>query len=92
MNSITVAVVQFDPRLGAKDENLHRMEALTSGTRADIIVFPELSTTGRSSPGSGESGRWPAALRAVLKLDRLRLQPWQGVRSRGCQPGAIRVN
>ena len=46
VNSITVAVVQFDPRLGAKDENLHRMEALTSGTRADIIVFPELSTTG----------------------------------------------
>jgi predicted amidohydrolase len=46
MNSITVAVVQFDPRLGAKDENLRRMEALTFGTRADIIVFPELSTTG----------------------------------------------
>jgi predicted amidohydrolase len=46
MNSLTVAVVQFNPRLGAKDENLHRMEALTSGTRADVIVFPELCTTG----------------------------------------------
>jgi predicted amidohydrolase len=46
MNSITVAVVQFNPRFGAKEENLRRMEELASGTRADILVFPELSTTG----------------------------------------------
>jgi len=46
MNPLTVAVVQFNPRFGAKSLNLRRMEELVSGTRADILVFPELSTTG----------------------------------------------
>jgi 5-aminopentanamidase len=46
MRSLTLAVVQFSPRFGHKEENLHRMDALVSETRADIMVFPELCTTG----------------------------------------------
>jgi len=46
MNSLRVAAVQFAPRFGEKEENFQRMEALTAGIRADVIVFPELSTTG----------------------------------------------
>ena len=46
MRSLTLAVVQFSPRFGRKEENLHRMEALVSEIRADIMVFPELCTTG----------------------------------------------
>ena len=46
MGSLTLAVVQFSPRFGRKAENLRRMEALVSETRADIMVFPELCTTG----------------------------------------------
>jgi predicted amidohydrolase len=46
MRSLTLAVVQFSPRFGRKAENLRRMEALVSGTRADIMIFPELCTTG----------------------------------------------
>jgi predicted amidohydrolase len=46
MKSLTIAAVQFAPRFGEKDENFRRMEALTADVRADIIVFPELCTTG----------------------------------------------
>jgi predicted amidohydrolase len=46
MKPLTIAAVQFAPRFGEKDENLRRMEALTADVRADIIVFPELCTTG----------------------------------------------
>jgi predicted amidohydrolase len=46
MRSLRLAVVQFSPRFGRKADNLRRMEALVSETRADIMVFPELCTTG----------------------------------------------
>jgi predicted amidohydrolase len=46
MKHLTLAVVQFTPRFGEKEENYSRMQALVAGITADIIVFPELCTTG----------------------------------------------
>lgn len=46
MKSLQVAVVQFTPRFGKKDENFRRMEDLVTGSQADVMVFPELCTTG----------------------------------------------
>lgn len=62
-----LAVVQFCPELGRKDANFSCMRRLTDGIDADIIVFPELCTTGYfflsrdevsevAEPVSGESG------------------------------------
>ena len=43
---LTLAVVQFTPEFGEKEKNLSRMQQLVENTIADIIVFPELCTTG----------------------------------------------
>ena len=43
---LTLAVVQFSPRFGEKEKNLSRMQELVKDVIADIIVFPELCTTG----------------------------------------------
>jgi predicted amidohydrolase len=47
--SITVALAQIAPRLGALDENLARHHELIGAAReqgADLVVFPELGLTG----------------------------------------------
>jgi predicted amidohydrolase len=50
MREITVAVVQMDTRLGEPDPNLAKMSdfvrKVTSAQKVDVIVFPELATTG----------------------------------------------
>ncbi len=46
MKPLTLAVVQFTPRFGEKEKNFSRMQDLVAGITADIIVFPELCTTG----------------------------------------------
>ena len=46
MRVITIAVVQFTPQFGKKEQNLARMQQLVADLTADIIVFPELCTTG----------------------------------------------
>lgn len=46
MKPLKLAVVQFTPRFGEKEKNLSRMRQLMEDTTADIIVFPELCTTG----------------------------------------------
>ena len=46
MRALTLAVVQFTPQFGEKQQNLARMQALVENVTADIIVFPELCTTG----------------------------------------------
>ena len=46
MRPLKLAVVQFTPRFGEKEKNLSRMRQLVEDTSADIIVFPELCTTG----------------------------------------------
>jgi len=46
MKPLTLAVVQFTPRFGEKGKNLSRMQELVTGIAADIMVFPELCTTG----------------------------------------------
>lgn len=62
-----LALVQFSPELGRKEANLSCMRRLIDGVDADIIVFPELCTTGYfflsrdevseiAEPVSGESG------------------------------------
>lgn len=44
--ALTLAVVQFSPVFGEKQENLREIERIAEGITADIIVFPELCTTG----------------------------------------------
>lgn len=46
MRSLQLAVVQFTPVFREKEINFSRMRALTDEIDADIIVFPELCTTG----------------------------------------------
>jgi len=46
MKPLKLAVVQFTPQFGEKEKNLLRMRQLVEDTAADIIVFPELCTTG----------------------------------------------
>lgn len=46
MQSLTVAVVQFEPRMGQKQGNLETIHRLTLQLKADIIVLPELCTSG----------------------------------------------
>ncbi|MCL4504654.1 MAG: carbon-nitrogen hydrolase family protein [Chloroflexi bacterium] len=50
MREITVAVVQMDTRLGEPEVNLAKMSEfvrkITSEQKVDLIVFPELATTG----------------------------------------------
>lgn len=41
-----VAVVQFHPLLGEVEHNLHRIRVLFESTAADVVIFPELATTG----------------------------------------------
>ena len=69
MKSLTIALVQFEPKFGDLDGNLNRIHKLTEGIDADIIVLPELSTTGYffltreessavAEPADGRSGRF----------------------------------
>ena len=46
MADLKLAVVQFTPQFGEKEENLSRMIAMVTNIEADVIVYPELSTTG----------------------------------------------
>ena len=46
MKALTIAVVQFTPQFGEKKQNQARMQQLVADVTADIIVFPELCTTG----------------------------------------------
>ena len=46
MKPLKLAVVQFTPRFGEKEKNLARMQQLVEDITADIIVLPELCTTG----------------------------------------------
>jgi len=46
MKPLILAVVQFTPEFDRKQKNLDRIAHLTEGLEADIIVLPELCTTG----------------------------------------------
>lgn len=46
MKPLTLAVVQFSPRFGEKENNFSRMQELVADLTADILLFPELCTTG----------------------------------------------
>ena len=46
MKALKLAVVQFTPEFGNKEKNFSRMQKLVEDVTADIIVFPELCTTG----------------------------------------------
>ncbi|MGD2099271.1 MAG: nitrilase-related carbon-nitrogen hydrolase [Desulfobacterales bacterium] len=46
MKTLKLAVVQFTPEFGEKQKNFTRMQKLVEKVTADIIVFPELCTTG----------------------------------------------
>jgi predicted amidohydrolase len=41
-----LSIVQFTPVFGDKSQNFQRMQALVKDLKSDIIVFPELCTTG----------------------------------------------
>ena len=46
MKTLKIAVVQFAPEFGDKQTNFDRMQKLVEKVTADMIVFPELCTTG----------------------------------------------
>ena len=46
MKTLKLAVVQFTPEFNEKQKNFARMQQLVEKITADIIVFPELCTTG----------------------------------------------
>lgn len=46
MPPVRLAALQTAPEFGAVADNLARIEALLAGARADLLVLPELATTG----------------------------------------------
>ena len=46
MKKLKLAVVQFTPELGERQKNFARMQQLVEKVTAEVIVFPELCTTG----------------------------------------------
>jgi predicted amidohydrolase len=69
MKPLKLAVAQFTPQFREKEKNLSRMWELVEGVTADIIVFPELCTTGYfflsrdevanvAEPAAGPSGEF----------------------------------
>src|SRR3972149_3261869 len=50
MREVTIATVQFSPKLGESEENLVKMSdfvsKIASQQKVDLIVFPELATSG----------------------------------------------
>ncbi|MEJ2169111.1 MAG: nitrilase-related carbon-nitrogen hydrolase [Deltaproteobacteria bacterium] len=57
MKPLKLAVVQFTPEFGKKEKNLFRMQELVEDVGADIIVFPELCTTGYFFQSRAEAAR-----------------------------------
>lgn len=66
-NMIKLSTVQFTPAWGDKPGNLHRLGQLLAGIQTDIILLPELCTTGYSflskdeALNAGEDLSGPAA-------------------------------
>jgi predicted amidohydrolase len=52
-----LAIHQFAPAFGARDENLERIEAALRATPADLWVLPELATTGYDFVDRAEAAR-----------------------------------
>lgn len=58
MQSLTLATVQFTPTFGDKQANFARIEALLRTVQADIIVLPELCTTGYFFQSRAEAAQY----------------------------------
>ncbi len=75
---IRIAAVQFCPQHLQPDANFATIERLSSETRADLIVFPELSTSGYAFNGREQSSAFALRarserfdlLRSIAKRDR----------------------
>lgn len=97
MTTITIAVVQFTPILGARARNMDAMKAILSGVVADLIVLPELSTSGYSFISREEAvaaaedleGIGVVALRALAESHRAVVVA--GFAERGGAPGETRA-
>lgn len=57
-DSLRLAVVQFSPLFGNPEENFRRLQTLSANIEADIIIFPELCTTGYFFQSRKESARY----------------------------------
>ncbi len=70
MDSFKLATIQFTPEFGEKEKNLSRIKALTDSLEADIIVLPELCTTGYffSSFSKNSSGLVSRLLASHLEI------------------------
>lgn len=55
---LRLAVVQFSPEFGNKERNFDRLRTLSATIEADIIVFPELCTTGYFFQSREETARY----------------------------------
>jgi 5-aminopentanamidase len=47
-NTVVVAIVQFSPVWNNKEANYNKLDTILSNLKADVIVLPELCTTGYS--------------------------------------------
>lgn len=77
LESMRVAYLQFNPQFGRVAENIEKVEAMTVGIDADIIVLPELCFTGYAfvSPleaaSYAESATDGFSLRRMTELSRV---------------------
>ncbi len=62
MTSLRLAVVQFSAQFGEVGANIAALEALLEPVEADIIVLPELCTTGYFFQSRDESARYAEAV------------------------------
>lgn len=66
-----VGFVQFRPIFGDVEGNLSAMERLVSSAEADLLVLPELATTGYAFTGRDELARLAEPVSSSPSLDRL---------------------
>lgn len=52
-----ISYVQFNPTFGKREQNLHKVDKLIGGVVSDLVVIPELFTSGYFFPSSGEARR-----------------------------------
>jgi len=70
--TVVVACSQMRPEFGATEQNLNRISRITEETKADLIVFPELATSGYEFRDRSELGELALDLIDGAEMDRLK--------------------
>lgn len=68
-----VGCAQFDCQFGAKEHNLKKIEFLANQSRSDLLVFPEMATTGYMVAGRDELRKIAEPVPEGVSVQRLKV-------------------